>query len=255
MNLHDWSRVEDGTFHHFHGAWIFRLADALNDGILPPGYFALAEQHLGRKVADVMLPHASDPEKTPRLPPPPGDKAVALAEAPPRVSRTRVLEPGSSRRQRTLTIRDSVGDRIVALVEIVSRSNKASAQAVGEFVGKIAGALRTGIHAVVIDVFPPGPHDPRGMPQAVAEEFADEDEQRPQDKPLTFASYAARSVPVAFLQHLAVGDPVPNVPLFVTPDHYVELPLAATYAAVIRAIPQPRREVIERTLSLPPAAP
>ena len=28
MIAHDWTRVEDGTFHHFHGAWIFELAVA-----------------------------------------------------------------------------------------------------------------------------------------------------------------------------------------------------------------------------------
>ena len=80
MNLHDWSRVADGTFHHFHAAWIYRLADALNEDRLPPGFFALAEQHLGRKIADVLLLHASDPEKSPCLPPLTGDWAVALAD-------------------------------------------------------------------------------------------------------------------------------------------------------------------------------
>lgn len=202
MNLHDWAKIADGTFHHFHTAWIVRLADALNEGRFPPGFFALAELHPSR--------------------------------------------------QRTLAIRDSSGDRIVARVEIVSRPNKASAHAVNKFVGKAAGALRTGIHVAVIEVFPPGPYDPHGIRGAILEAFGDDDE-RPQDKPLTFASYAARTAPVAYLQHLAVGDPVPNAPLFLTADHYVELPLAATYAAVIQAIPKERREVIERTLSLPPS--
>ena len=37
MPVHDWSRVEAGTFHAFHGCWITHLMGALNNGILPEG--------------------------------------------------------------------------------------------------------------------------------------------------------------------------------------------------------------------------
>jgi hypothetical protein len=181
-----------------------------------------------------------------------GDRAVALATAPPRVSCTHEIRPAPSR-QRTLTIRDSSGDRIVALVEIVSRANKASAQAVSEFVGKITAALWSGIHAAVIEIFPPGTNDPQGMHGAILDAFGDEQD-RPADKPLTFASYAAGGKTVAYLQYPAIGDPVPNLPVFLTADHYVEMPLAATYAAVIRSIPRERREIIEQTLTHPPSS-
>jgi hypothetical protein len=45
MGIHDWSRVDDGIFHHFHYAWIEELTRSLNAGVLPPDYYALAEQH------------------------------------------------------------------------------------------------------------------------------------------------------------------------------------------------------------------
>ena len=32
MPVHDWTRVQAGTFHHFHCAWITHLAEALNGG-------------------------------------------------------------------------------------------------------------------------------------------------------------------------------------------------------------------------------
>ena len=44
MPIHDWTKVDAGIFHHFHNGWITRLSDALNDGLLPKGYYALAEQ-------------------------------------------------------------------------------------------------------------------------------------------------------------------------------------------------------------------
>src|SRR5439155_1416185 len=117
MNLHDWSRVEDGTFHDFHTGWTVHSKNALNKARLPEGYYAQS----------------------------------ALAEAPPRVSVTRTIKPSALRRRRTLTIRHTSGHRIVALVEIVSQANKSSADAVAEFVSKVGGALRAGIHVVVID--------------------------------------------------------------------------------------------------------
>src|SRR6266478_5165711 len=41
-------RVEAGIFHDFHTVWIGTLRTALNEGLLPQGYYALAEQHAGR---------------------------------------------------------------------------------------------------------------------------------------------------------------------------------------------------------------
>ena len=54
MPVHDWTRVDAGTFHAFHLAWITHLSESLNGGILPGGYYAMAEQHGGRLIADVL---------------------------------------------------------------------------------------------------------------------------------------------------------------------------------------------------------
>ena len=45
MPIHDWSRVDAGIFHHFHHGWIEEIARALNGGVLPDDYYAMAEQH------------------------------------------------------------------------------------------------------------------------------------------------------------------------------------------------------------------
>jgi hypothetical protein len=54
MPIHDWTRAEAGDFHHFHQTWIPLLAAALNNGGLPPGFIALAEQVAGRTIPDVV---------------------------------------------------------------------------------------------------------------------------------------------------------------------------------------------------------
>src|SRR5258708_5957820 len=59
MPVHDWTRVDAGIFHAFHLNWLGRLQDALNDGILPAGHYALAEQHAGRMLPDLLTLNAS----------------------------------------------------------------------------------------------------------------------------------------------------------------------------------------------------
>src|SRR5437764_13416103 len=54
MPVHDWTRVSAGTFHDFHVAWIAELRRTLNGGLLPRGYYALAEQVAGEIIPDVL---------------------------------------------------------------------------------------------------------------------------------------------------------------------------------------------------------
>jgi hypothetical protein len=61
MPIHDWTRAESGDFHHFHQTWIPLLAAALNDGGLPPGFMALAEQVTGRPIPDVVTLQSRSP--------------------------------------------------------------------------------------------------------------------------------------------------------------------------------------------------
>ena len=44
MPVHNWTCVEAGIFHDFHHAWIEELKRALNGGILPGDYYALAQR-------------------------------------------------------------------------------------------------------------------------------------------------------------------------------------------------------------------
>src|SRR5436190_18055810 len=91
MPVHDWTKVEAGIFHAFHVAWIPEIQKALNGGLLPEGYYALAEQHTGRAIADVLTLHASPASREPQ-PLPPATGGTAVAEAPPRVRRRETVD-------------------------------------------------------------------------------------------------------------------------------------------------------------------
>ena len=67
----------------------------------------------------------------------------------------------------------------------------------------------------------------------------------PPGEPLTLASYVAESLPQAYLEHLAVGAPLVEMPLFLNPDRYINLPLEATYQTAYRGMPAVWREVLE----------
>src|SRR5688572_12116516 len=101
MSLHNWTLVDAGIFHSFHTVWIGAINNALNEGILPEGYYALAEQHAGRAIADILTLHAL-PVSKPRSPSAPAAGGTAVAEAPPRVRRKMTIEPAALARRRTL---------------------------------------------------------------------------------------------------------------------------------------------------------
>lgn len=79
-----------------------------------------------------------------------------------------------SSRQRTLTIRQVTGHRVIALLEIVSPANKDRARHVEDFVTKMVGALAVGVHLLVIDLFRAGLHDPQGIHGGIFQQL-DED--------------------------------------------------------------------------------
>jgi hypothetical protein len=245
MPVHDWTRVKAGTFHHFHQRWIGALGDALNTGLLPAGYFALAEQKAGGPEPDVV---------TLRLPQRPGanpETGGSTVTAVPPQTRFRLESDAANyaRRADRLTIRHDDGD-VVAVIEVVSPGNKDSAHAIRAFTRKAVAFLHAGIHLLVIDLFPPNPRNPQGIHQAIWDRIRDELFALPADKPLTLAAYSAGTTTVAFVEPVGVGDPLPDMPVFLTPDHHVACPLEATYQTTWRVFPAVLKGLLE-----PPAAP
>lgn len=226
MPIHDWQKVSAGIYHDFHNAWLAELRKALNRGILPPGYYALIDQVAGKTGPDV-LSLQSPAEATL----PVGDSDVAtITLAPPKVRLVSRMEKAVyARKRRTLVIRHSSNDRVVAMIEILSPGNKASAAAYRQFLDKIISALDQGIHLLVVDLFPPTPRDLQGIHGAVLSEWENEAYAAPPDKPLTVASYSADAVTTGYVEPIAVGDPLPEMPLFLDPESYVRVPLEATY--------------------------
>jgi hypothetical protein len=229
MPIHDWTRVDHGTFHDFHQGWAPQIRSALDDGLLPPDYEAKVEQH-----TDDASEFASDPY---------------------------------TRLRKTITVRRD--DRIVALIELVPPGNKSSRHGIQAFVRKVAAAIdhgihvlvvdlfphlagefgeitppRHGIHVLVVDLFPPGPRDPSGVHPVIWSEFRDEPHAPPANQPLTLVSYEAGAVSRAYIQPTAVGAVLPDMPLFLEPGAHVNVPLETTYTAAFEGISRRTRDAL-----------
>ena len=245
MPIHDWTRVSAGTFHDFHLAWIAELRKALNGGLLPPGFYAMSEQVSADANVDVLTLERMGPNAPNSSS---GGGVTSVLDAPPQVE---VVAVGSEAEQyaalrRTLVIRHASGDRVVALIEIVSPGNKDRELSVQQFVDKAWSALAHGHHLLVADLFPPTAADPQGMHAEIWTGYDAQPYIAPAGRPLTVASYTAGHPKKAYAQPLAVGDALPTMPLFLDPTWYISVPLEATYQEAFLAGPEPWRSELQR---------
>jgi hypothetical protein len=254
MPVHDWKRVTAGTFHDFHLAWIAELRRALNGGLLPRGYYALAEQVAGDIIPDVLtLQQSRDDtaldgfreEFNEGL----DAAALTVTDSPPRVSVTATTPEviAVALRRRQIVIRHATGDRIIALIEIVSPGNKESQPMLRAFLEKSAAALQAGYHLLVLDLWPPGNFDPSGIHGALWAMVGGTSYLPSTDQPLTLAAYAVRGpgLVTAYVEPFSVGAELPDMPLFLAPEHYVNVPLQHTYDAAWQGVPERWRRVID----------
>jgi hypothetical protein len=243
MPVHDWTRVGQGIFHAFHCAWITEIQRVLNTKVLPPGYYALAEQVTGTVLPDVLTL-----ELTPR-----GREGadfrgetshaaegggLAVAVSPPKVAIVDHAEELSyATLRKTVVIRHATDHRIVAFIEIVSLGNKVTSLELDRFLVKACSALKQRIHLLLIDLYPPGHNDPNGMHGALWNALGQSPFTAPLDKPLQCAAYEAAAGITAYVEPLAVGAPLPEMPVFLQPGYYVNVPLGPTYAAAFETLP------------------
>jgi hypothetical protein len=242
MPIHDWTRVVAGTFHFFHQRWIQDLAAALNAGVLPPGYFAMSEVDARGPIPDVLALKAQPPM------PQEGPGGLSVLDNPPRarvVSRTENTI-GYARRADRIAVYIPQGE-LIAVIEIVSPGNKDSTNGLRSFVRKAGKLIRRGIHLLVVDLFPPSARNPAGIHKAIWDQFKEEPFELPHDKPLTLASYSAGPEKVAYVENLAVGDPLIDMPLFLTPERYVLCPLERTYQQAWDVFPAALKGPLEAT--------
>lgn len=248
MPVHDWTRIYAGAFHDFHTEWLIAIKHALGRGLLPPDYYAMVDQVAGGWGPDVLAlqrPTGLPPARANGNSAVPKGGTLAVAQRPPKTRFHITDEPRwYASKQKAVVVRHVTGHRIVAVLEIVSGGNKDSKSAFEMFVRKAQELIYGGIHLALVDLYPPTRRDPEGIHPAV---WGDDDADTfrfDKRKPLTCASYVGGPGAQAFVEPVAIGDALPDLPVFLTPFEYVEVPLERTYAAAFDALPDYWQDVM-----------
>jgi hypothetical protein len=246
MPIHDWSRVENASFHDFHQTWLTVLKMRMNTGLLPPGHFAHLERRMGPHQSDTLAnaPTGTRPMNGhPTRPGPTG--GVAVATRPPKA--TAHLTATQNRRSHVVVRR--VGDKqLIALIELASAANKDRPENVTAYASKAKAALDARVHVVHLDILLPTKFTPVGLGGAIWSAVNGNDYPFTPEKPLAADSFHARDEIDLYANPLAVGDDLPDVPLFLSEETYIDLPLAATYAEAFASIAPDDRELLSRPL-------
>lgn len=236
MPMHDWTLVPDGIYHAFHSRWIASINDRLNAGVLPSDLYALPEQVSGGFTPDVLALHTDDPEET-------GGGGTAVQARP----KTRFVSEAEAyrRRKNHIAVRHVSGDRVVAVLEIVSPGNKAADYPLESFVRKAHDFLDHRVHLLILDPFPPGPRDPDGVHPLIWREFSAEPFRLPAETPLTLVAYESGVPERAYVEPVAVGSRLPDMPLFIGRERHVLVPLEETYQTAFDVQPRRWRNVLQ----------
>ena len=215
MPIHDWTRVYAGLFHDFHQTWSVFLKDALNTGILPRGCHLHLVEKAGTKEPDALEVRKSSKEFYSDL-------------------------------ANRIVVQHRLG-RTIAVIEIVSPGNKDSKRAFKQFIDKSLEFIRSGVHLLVIDLYGPTKRDPFGVHRVIWDEFEDEDIlfEFPAGKDRILASYDAGREKAAYVEPIALGDVLPDMPLFLFEGRHIKVPLDATYRTTWGVLPRALQVIVE----------
>jgi hypothetical protein len=242
--MHDWARVPAGIFHALHHGWMSVLSDVLNTSLLPKDYYALLEGQAAGfspdacSVRDAGVAEGQQAER--------GAASATVLHAPPRTRFVAETTAEFYRRKKSwIAVRHVSGDRIVAMLEVVSPGNKSNCHAFRAFVDKACELLERRIHLLIVDPLPPTSRDPQGVHAAIWAEVEDAAFELPADKPLTLVAYECDLSTRAYVEPVAVGDALPDMPQFLEPNGCVMVPLETTYQSSFAVMPRRWKNVLE----------
>lgn len=247
MPIPDWTLVDPPAFHDFHQLWLACLRLRMSSGLLPDGYFVHLERHFGKFESDILTLSSPTPLRNGRpIGSGNGTGGVAVAVRPPRAGARLSASPV---KQSSLAVRRVGTDRLVALLELASPSNKDRAASVSAYVEKAKAALDAGVHLVHLDMLPPTPHAPANLSAAIWDAVNGADYPFALAKPFAADGFMADRVIELYANPLALGDEWPDVPLFLDTETYIDLPLAATYAQAFAGVAPQDRSLLTASLA------
>ena len=218
------------SWEEIHGMWPARIVLQLRT-VLPKGYVAGPKIHAGSQVEiDVATFEQDD---APRLQSSEDDGGVATAAWAPPEPTVAVETEVPDYDEYEVRIYDAErGRQLVAAIELVSPGNKDRPEKRNAFVGKCAALLQKGVAVSIVDVVTPrqfnlyaellqflGQTDPT-LGEPLPHLYAVSCRWRPQDKRMLLQTWS---------HTLALGQPLPTLPLWLTGKLAVPLDLEQSY--------------------------
>jgi hypothetical protein len=214
----------------FHAAWATEIMRTLNRKVLPPGCFAEAQVHVGSCVEIDVATFEQAQERAAAADGNSGGVAVETWAPPATALVMPAVFPDEIEVQ---VFRMSGGATLVGAIELVSPGNKDRPETRRAFIAKCASYLQQGVGLVIVDIVTErraNLHDElvRFLEQPDAFAFAEE-------TPLYTVAYrparsAAGDQIAIWPASLALGQPLPTVPLALRGLPTVPLDLETTYA-------------------------
>jgi hypothetical protein len=217
----------------FHSAWANAITNQLNE-VLPEGYYAIPEVPLGDQieidVASLELPGGGAAA---------GSGVAAAVWAPPQA---RLAAPVDFARVRSVEVHifeDAGGPQLRGAIELASPANKDRPRSRLTFAAKCVGYLERRVGLVMIDTVTTRRANLHADIAAALEVSAG----MAWDSPSSLAAVAYRTAAEggqtrveAWPELLALGADLPTLPLWLSADLCLPLPLEDTYTAACRSL-------------------
>jgi hypothetical protein len=213
----------------FHSAWAAAVARLLNHGVLPTGYYAIPNVELDGPVEiDVAALQDRLAQDSPAA------ESELVLWTPPEPSLTATLDFPALDLVEVQVFYDDGGPRLMAAIELVSPSNKDRPSERRAFAVKCVSYLQQGCAVVVVDAVTTR----RTNLHAEIWRLLELDQGAPWQSPTDLYAVAYRAFSIdehkqlqAWPEPLALGSPLPRLPLWLGADISVPLDLEASYQA------------------------
>jgi hypothetical protein len=231
---HFHSPLDDETsWDLFHGQWPAMIVQRLAP-ILPPRYVAGPHVHLGAEIEIDVVTFEKD---RPGLPAPVGGNGPTWQLSEPSVAvETDLL---STDEYEVRVFDTERGRRLVAAVEIVSPSNKDRPGSRGVFVARCEALLRKGVSVSIVDLVTSRHFN---LYAELLELVGRSDPSLGAEPPATYAAACRwierdrKHILETWSHTLALGQPLPTLPLWLAENFFVPLELEASYEETCRVL-------------------
>jgi len=225
------------TWDTIHGGWPMMIVQQLFD-ILPPGYIAAPTLHLGSPF-EIDVSTYEDADFDPDRSSHGIGGGVTLAVLSPTLTVEAELNEEDVYEVRVYD--EELNRKLVAAIEIVSPSNKDRPEKPEIFIGKVAALLRREVCVSIIDLVSTRHAN---LYAGLLASLGRSDPQLPsKPQPLYAVTLRTRNFPErkqplldAWYYPMAIGEPLPTLPIWLSPELRVMLPLESSYEQTCRLL-------------------